>query len=471
MNSPDPFIVRVRALLGEGGCLESAETMARYLRDWRGLFEGKARLVARPRSTAEIAALVRLCAEERVGIVPQGGNTGLVGGATPSETGTDIVLSLERMNRIRSVDPDDFSITVEAGCILADVQNAAAKVDRLFPLSLGAEGTCQIGGNLSTNAGGINVVRYGNARDLVLGLEIVLPDGSMWDDLRRVRKDNTGYPLRQLFIGAEGTLGIITAAALKLFPVSRQRATALVTVGNAQAACDLFSHFETRLGDCIVSFEYMSKPSVQLAYDLVPGTIWPFGDITADSVLVELGWTLEQPSLKDLLEATLADSMEKGFILDAVIADNEAKRLALWRIREAVVEAQRIGGASIKHDISVPIASIASFMTIADAAVRQILPETRILPFGHLGDGNLHYNLMRPPGIDDRAFLQNAEALTRAVHDIVREFGGSFSAEHGLGQLRRDEANLYKSPIERELMERIKSSFDPHRLMNPGKML
>ena len=376
MNLPNPFTARVQALLGEGGCIDSAEAMARYLRDWRGLFEGKARLVARPRSTEEIAALVRLCVEERVGIVPQGGNTGLVGGATPSEAGSDIVLSLERMNRIRSVDPDDFSMTVEAGCILADVQNAAAKVDRLFPLSLGAEGTCQIGGNLSTNAGGINVVRYGNARDLVLGLEIVLPDGSIWNDLRRVRKDNTGYPLRQLFIGAEGTLGIIAAATLKLFPVPRQRATALVTVGNAQMACDLFSHFETRLGDCIVSFEYMSSASLRLAVDHVPGTIWPFGDVPADSVLVELGWTLEQPSLKDLLEETLAHCMEKGLVLDAVLADNEAKRQTLWRIREGVVEAQRIGGASIKHDISVPIASVASFMTLSrhstDRSVRNM---------------------------------------------------------------------------------------------------
>jgi len=471
MEHPDPFVSRVQALLGEAGCLATPELMARYLRDWRGLYEGKARLVARPGSTEEVAALVRLCAEERIGIVPQGGNTGLVGGATPSTGGSDIVLSLERLNRIRSLDPADFSITVDAGCILADVQNAAAGVDRLFPLSLGAEGTCQIGGNISTNAGGINVVRYGNTRDLVLGLEIVLPDGSIWDDLRRVRKDNTGYPLRQLFIGAEGTLGIITAAALKLFPVPRQRATALVAVANAQSACDLFSFFETRLGDCIASFEYMSAAALQLAIDRIPGTLWPLGAAVTDCVLVELSWTLEQPPLTELLEATLASGMETGVMVDAVLADSEAKRLALWRIREGVVEAQRVTGASIKHDVSVPISEVAAFIAQANAAVSKILPGTRILPFGHLGDGNIHYNLMRPLSIGDPVFLSNAEILIRAVHDIVRDFGGSFSAEHGLGQLRRSEADRYKASAERDMMKRIKTVFDPHGLMNPGKVL
>jgi FAD/FMN-containing dehydrogenase len=471
MDNPDPFVAQVRSLLGDAGCLDSDDAKARYLRDWRGLFTGKARLVARPASTDEVAALVRLCAKERVGIVPQGGNTGLVGGATPSTDGTQIVLSLERLNSIRSVDAGDFSITAEAGCILADVQNAAAAADRLFPLSLGAEGTCQIGGNVSTNAGGINVVRYGNVRDLVLGLEIVLPNGTIWDDLRRVRKDNTGYAIRQLFIGAEGTLGIVTAATMKLFPLPRQRATALAAIPDAQSACNLFQRFETHLGDCITSFEYMSGAAVRHGLEHIPAAIWPMGGPIADCVLIELSWTLDAPRLDELLETTLAASMETGLVTDAVLADSEARRLAIWRIREAIVDAQRIAGASIKHDISVPIASVAAFMEQADRLVTGILPDTQILPFGHLGDGNIHYNLMRPAAVEEQAFLACKNSFTRAIHDLVRAFGGSFSAEHGLGQLRRTDADRYKSSAEREMMASIKAAIDPLGIMNPGKML
>jgi FAD/FMN-containing dehydrogenase len=469
-NSTD-IVDRLRQIAGSENVLDAPDAMAPYLRDWRKLYQGKARAVVRPATVEAVAATVGLCAEHGIGIVPQGGNTGLVGGATPAGNGSEIVLSLERLNCIRSVDPLDFTLVAEAGCILADVQAAATKANRLFPLSLGAEGTCQIGGNIATNAGGINVLRYGNARDLVLGLEVVLADGTVWSDLRRVRKDNTGYALRQLLIGSEGTLAIITAAALKLFPLPRQRVAALAAMQSVAQATDLFGQCMEQAGEFITSFEYMSSASVELAVDTIPGTKRPFDSPHGAYVLVELAASLDEPPLGTVLERFLGDALERGAIDDAILPDNEAKRLALWRLREAVVEAQRIGGLSIKHDVSVPISAVPAFIAAADKEVEATLPGTRILPFGHLGDGNIHYNLMRPLALDDESFRRHGPALTKAVHDVVGSFAGSFSAEHGLGQMRRGEATDRKSTTERDLMKRIKSLFDPGGILNCGKVL
>ena len=470
MSHQTDIVDRLRQVVGNENVLDAPDAMAPYLRDWRKLYQGKARAVVRPATVDAVAATVRLCAGHGVGIVPQGGNTGLVGGATPAGDGSEIVLSLERLNRIRSVDPLDFTLVAEAGCILADIQTAAASVNRLFPLSLGAEGTCQIGGNIATNAGGINVLRYGNARDLVLGLEVVLADGTIWNDLRLVRKDNTGYALRQLLIGSEGTLAIITAAALKLFPLPRQRVAALAAMQNVAHASDLFGRCMEQAGEFITSFEYMSSASVELAVDTIPGTKRPFEQRHGAYVLIELAAALDEPPLGAVLERFLGDALERGAIDDAILPDNEAKRLSLWRLREAVVEAQRIGGLSIKHDVSVPISAVPAFIAAADKAVEANLPGTRILPFGHLGDGNIHYNLMRPLSSDDEAFRRHGPALTKAVHDVVGTFYGSFSAEHGLGQMRRGEATGRKSPTERALMTQIKSLFDPGGILNRGKV-
>ena len=470
MGYPTDIVDRLRQIAGTENVLDAPEATARYLRDWRKLYQGKARAVVRPATVDAVSATVQLCAERGIGIVPQGGNTGLVGGATPAGDGSEIVLSLERLNRIRSVDPLDFTLVAEAGCILADVQAAAANANRLFPLSLGAEGTCQIGGNIATNAGGINVLRYGNARDLVLGLEVVLADGTVWNDLRRVRKDNTGYALRQLLVGSEGTLAIITAAALKLFPLPRQRVAALAAMQSVAQATDLFGECMEQAGEFIASFEYMSSASVELAVDTISGTKRPFDQKHGAYALVELAASLDEPPLTAVLERFLGDALERGAVDDAILPDNEAKRLALWRLREAVVEAQRIGGLSIKHDVAVPISAVPAFIAAADAAVEATLPGTRILPFGHLGDGNIHYNLMRPLESDDESFGRHGPALTKAVHDVVGSFSGSFSAEHGLGQMRRGEAIDRKSATERNLMRQIKSLFDPGGILNRGKV-
>ena len=470
MGHQTDIVDRLRQIAGSESVLDAPDAMAPYLRDWRKLYQGKARAVVRPATVDAVAAIVRFCAEHGVGIVPQGGNTGLVGGATPAGDGSEIVLSLGRLNRIRSVDPLDFTLVADAGCILADIQTAAASVNRLFPLSLGAEGTCQIGGNIATNAGGINVLRYGNTRDLVLGLEVVLADGTVWNDLRRVRKDNTGYALRQLLIGSEGTLAIITAAALKLFPLPRQRVTALAAMATVEQASDLFSRCMEQAGEFVTSFEYMSSAAVKLAVDTIPGSKQPFEKPHGTYVLIELAASLDEPPLGTILERFLGDALEQNTIADAILPDSEAKRSTFWRLREAVVEAQRIGGICIKHDVSVPVSAVPAFIAAADAKVEATLPGTRILPFGHIGDGNIHYNLMRPLSSDDEGFRRHGPTLTKAVHDVVGSFSGSFSAEHGLGQMRRGEASDRKSPTERVLMAQIKSLFDPSGILNRGKV-
>lgn len=468
--SPD-LRAKLSEILGPDGVLQDAAVIAPYLMDWRRLYHGDAAAVLRPRNVAEVSQIVRLCAEASIGIVPQGGNTGLVGGATPSPTGTEIVLSLARMNRIRSIDAGNFTATVEAGAILQQVQEAAAAADRLFPLSLGAEGQCQIGGNISTNAGGIAVLRYGNMRDLVLGLEVVLPSGEIWNGLRALRKDNTGYDLKQLFIGAEGTLGVVTAAVLKLFPKPVETATAFAAVPDPGRALALLAECRAASGDNVTSFEILPRFAIELALKHVPGSVDPLQAPSPWYVLIEMTASAAGAGLRSALEIALEASLGSGLITDATIAESETAARRLWHLREAVVEGQRLEGASIKHDIAVPIAAVARFLDEATREMVAAMPGVRPVPFGHLGDGNIHFNLMQPVDMAGETFLERGKALTRLVHDRVASLAGSISAEHGLGQLRRGEIARYKSPIELELMRRIKTALDPRGIMNPGKVI
>ena len=469
-ESAAPLLAALRAIVGEANLLTADADVAPYVTDWRDRYRGRARAVARPGTTAEVAGIVRCCAEHAVPIVPQGGNTGLCGGATPSEGGHEVVVSLARMNRIRAIDVNNGTLTVEAGVTLANVQQAAADAGLLFPLSLAAEGSCAIGGNLATNAGGTAVLRFGNARELVLGLEVVLADGRVWDGLRGLRKDNTGYDLKQIFLGSEGTLGIITAAVLKLFPRPRRSATAFAGLAHIDDAVSLLSVLRQALGDRLTGFELISAECIELTRakfpalpDPLPGHAWyalvQADDPAADSLLAAQ------------LESALGDAIERGIARDAAIAQSEAQGAELWALREHIPEAQRRHGPNIKHDISLPVSSIPAFLAEARAALDAALPGVRYVVFGHLGDGNLHYNLSHPAGADPTAFLDASARANRIVYDLVARFGGSFSAEHGVGQLKREELTRYKPAVEVELMRRIKHALDPHRLLNPGKVL
>ena len=404
-------------------------------------------------------------------MVPQGGNTGLCGGATPLVDGAAVVISLARMNRIRALDADNDTLTVEAGCTLAAVQEAAQAAGRLFPLSLASEGSCLIGGNLSTNAGGVQVLRYGNTRELVLGLEVVLPDGRVWDGLRGLRKDNTGYDLKQLFIGAEGTLGIITAAVLKLFPAIRSRATAWVAVPDPRAAVRLLGMLRAACGERVSAFEIVGRTALGLVLQHIPGARDPLAGAPAWSVLVELSDPDVDAPLDAQLQAVLGEACAQGLAADAAVAASAAQAQALWALREDISEAPRIEGVSIKHDVSVPVSRIPEFLERAGAALAARWPDVRVVAFGHIGDGNLHYNLSKPAADDNAAFIARTAEVNRLVHDLVCELGGSISAEHGLGQLKREEVLRYKPALEMELMRRVKQAFDPAGLMNPGKVL
>ena len=462
---------QIKAIVGPKGFIADPAGMAPYLVEERGLFHGAARLIIRPAATAEVAAVMRCCAAARLPVVPQGGNTGLVGAAVPSEDGGAVVLSLGRMNRVRAIDPDDFTITVEAGCILADIQRAAAAADRLFPLSLGAEGSCQIGGNLSTNAGGIAVLRYGNARELTLGLEVVLPDGQVWDGLRALRKDNTGYDLKQLFIGSEGTLGIITAATLKLFPRPRDIETAFLALARVEDAMALFARARKASGDQLTAFELIPRLGLEMAMRHTPGVSDPLAAPARWYTLLEVSSSQAESGLRPALEAFLAEAMAQGLVQDGVIASSSEQARTLWRIREGMVEGQKHEGGSIKHDISVPVSKVADFILQASAAAEARLPGIRPLAFGHVGDGNVHFNLSQPKGAETPVFLARWEEFNHLVHDLVRGFGGSISAEHGIGRLKRAELPRYKSALELELMRKLKRALDPEGLMNPGKVL
>lgn len=462
------LIEALRREIGAANVLADASDMAPYLTDWRGRYQGSALAVARPGTTEEVAAVVRLCAQAGVGIVPQGGNTGLCGGATPR--GGEVLVCTRRLDRVRTIDVANNTITVEAGCTLAAVQEAAASADRLFPLSLAAEGTATIGGNLATNAGGVQVLRYGNARELCLGLEVVLPDGRIWNGLRALRKDNTGYDLKHLFIGAEGTLGIITAAVLKLFSRPRQIAAAWVGVPTPEAAVALLTRLRGKIGGRVTAFELVGRSALDLVLKNIPGSRDPLARHSPWQVLIELADTMES-DLNGALELTLGEAIEAGEVSDAALARSEAQRGALWRLRENISEAQKIEGLSIKHDISLPVSRIPEFIQRCDEALVAAFPGVRIVCFGHLGDGNLHYNQSKPAAQENETFVARTKTVNRVVHDLVAELGGSISAEHGLGQLKREEILRYKREVEMDLMRAVKKALDPRGLMNPGKVV
>jgi FAD/FMN-containing dehydrogenase len=454
-----------------GKLLTDPVDMAPFLTDWRGLWTGRARAVVQPDSTEDVAAIMRWCAERHVPIVPQGGNTGMSGGATPDETGDAIVLSLARLNRIRAIDTVNDSITVEAGCILQAVQDAADRADRYFPLSLAAEGSCTIGGNLACNAGGTGVLCYGMARDLCLGLEVVTADGEIWDGLRGLRKDNSGYDLRDLFIGSEGTLGIITAAVLKLHPRPLARATGFVALQSPAYALELLGLVRRRHQGALSAFELLSEACLSLVVEHQPGARRPLGAAAPWYVLIEFSGFADEESLRAELEAVLMAGLDTGIVLDATIAESLSQAAAFWAIREGISEAQGAIGKTIKHDIAVPISAIGRFLDQADAAVANRWPGARHVTFGHVGDGNLHYNFSPAPGQDAAAFMAMQDDLNALVHDIVVAHGGTISAEHGLGVLRRDEAARLKSPVEFRLQHKIKQALDPLGILNPGKVI
>jgi FAD/FMN-containing dehydrogenase len=465
-------ISRLGAAVGPQGIFTDAAELEPYVNDWRGIYRGNAAAVVRPATVEQVAAVVKICAETRTPIVPQGGNTGMCGATVPNAKDNPVVIALGRMNRIRNVDPLNNTMTVEAGCVLANIQQAAADVDRLFPLSLGAEGSCQIGGNLSTNAGGVNVLRYGNTRDLVLGLEAVLPDGRIWNGLRSLRKDNTGYDLKHIFIGAEGTLGIITAAVLKLFPRSSATATAWMAVPSPDAALNLFSLLRQQFGDRITAFELISRDCLQLVLKHIPGTRDPLASPHPWYVLTELGDGSPGDALRSELETALEKAMEKQLVIDATLAENQGQSKALWRIRESIPEAARDEpGMLYRHDIAVAVGQIPAFIRDGQAALEKHFQGTHIICFGHLGDGNLHYNTYVEGRLRSDAAAREAHDVTTVIYDIVQQYKGSFSAEHGIGIAKVEELKRYKDPIEIDLMRTVKRALDPQGIMNPGKVL
>jgi FAD/FMN-containing dehydrogenase len=454
--------------LGAAHVRTDTDEIALHLREERGLYAGRALAVVQPGSTDEVAFVVRECAAARVAIVPQGGNTGLVGGGVPYG---GIVLSLARLNRIREVDAVNATMVVEAGCVLADVQKAAAEAGLLFPLSLPSEGSCRIGGNLATNAGGTAVLRYGNARELVLGLEVVLADGRVWNGLTALRKDNTGYDLKNLFMGSEGTLGIITAAVLKLFPGIRSRATAFVGLASPGDALSLFGRLREAAGAELTAFEYMPRFALEVVMRHHAAAVKPLAAEHHSYALIELASPQADADLTAIFEEVIGGAIEDGLVEDATIASSDAQRLALWDLRERLSEVQRYEGGSIKHDIAVPVSRVAEFIDEATAACEAEMPGVRVCAFGHFGDGNIHFNLSQPVGMEKGAFLATWENFNRIVHDIVRTMHGSISAEHGIGLIKRDELPHYKDPVALDLMHTLKRALDPANILNPGKVL
>jgi len=461
----------LQAVVGSGAWLDSPEATAPFLTDFRRLYRGATPLVLIPRTVEEVARILRICNREEVAVVPHGGNTSYCGGATPDETGTQVVLSLRRLNRIRQVDAANYSMIVEAGCTLAETQEAARGVDRLFPLSLGSEGTAQIGGNLSTNAGGTAVLRYGMMRDLVLGLELVLADGRVLESLKSLRKDNTGYDVKSLFVGAEGTLGIITAACLKLFPQPADTATALVGIDTPQHALDLLARLRAAAGDQVTSFELMPRLGVELTVKHVPGVADPLSQNAPWYLLIELSSPNPRQDLITLLTATLEDAAARGSILDAMLAGSIAQAHAMWKLRESVPEAQRRHGASLKHDVSVPVSAIPALIEAGSALARRLAPEGDVISYGHAGDGNLHFNVSQKTGTDIKSFMARGPVLELAMFDLVESLGGSISAEHGIGRLKAAEFARRADPVELAVMHELKRALDPKGILNPGKVL
>ena len=461
------LIERLQEIVGSGGWTSDPQELQPHLTEWRGVYEGRALIMVKPRTTDEVVAIVRACADYNTAIVPQGGNTSMCGGAVPDASGEQVILNLSRMNRVLDVDAGNFSMTVQAGCLLATAQEAARAAGRYFPLSLGAEGSCQIGGNIATNAGGINVGRYGTARALVLGLEVVLANGTVLDNLRSLRKDTAGYDLKQLFIGSEGTLGIITAASLRLFPDPGHLATALVGIDSAGAAVELLGSLKTKLEDRIESFELVSRRVFNLVETHIPNATLPFNEEYPWYVLIEAA-TGADP---ELLASALLQEAEDGRLLDAVIAKNETEAADLWRLRHSIAEAERQDGKALKHDISVPLSKMQEFLVRGDQLLDERWPEARLVAFGHVGDGNLHYNVVLPRGLSAEEWTAEGERVTGALYDLVHSLNGSFSAEHGVGQSKKACLASYRAGPELDLMRSLKKMLDPANILNPGKVI
>ncbi|MEM8919796.1 MAG: FAD-binding oxidoreductase [Pseudomonadota bacterium] len=462
------FLETARQLLGDKGLVIDADEVAPYIADWRGRWRGETPAVVKPASTEETAAFMKLCAEHGVAVTPQGGNTGLVNGGVPYG---EILISMTRMRAVRDIDPINDSITVEAGAVLANVQDAAEEAGRFFPLSLGSEGNATIGGLISTNAGGVAVLRYGMMRDLVLGLEAVLPDGRIWNGLTALRKDNTGYDLKHLFIGAEGTLGVVTAATLKLFPQMAAKEVAWASVASARDAVELLSLMKQETGGAVTSFELIPARGVDLVLKHIPDTRDPLPSDKPWRVLVELSFA-KREGARDAMETALGAGFEKGLVEDAVIAESDAQAAAIWKLRETLPEAEKLDGKAVKHDVSVPISALSEFVERTEAEVLKLFPGTHIMAFGHVGDGNMHYNVVPPAGVDDSAYVEaEGPAIMALVHDIVGELDGSISAEHGIGLLKRDDLAARTSPVAIDLMQTLKAALDPDGRMNPGRVI
>ncbi len=464
-------LAELKAAVGPGNFLDSPADVAPYLTDFRRLYQGSTPLVLRPRSVDDVARILALCNRDEVAVVPHGGNTSYCGGATPDESGTQIVVSMQRLNRVRHIDAANYSMIVEVGCTLAGAQSAARDANRFFPLSLGSEGTAQIGGNLSTNAGGTAVLRYGMMRDLVLGLEVVLADGRVLSALKSLRKDNTGYDVKSLFIGAEGTLGLITAASLKLFPLSADTATALVGIDAPGQALELLARLRTAAGDQVTSFELIPRIGVEMTVKHVAGVANPLGFDCAWYLLVELSSPNPHQNLTALLTAELEDAASAGVVKDAMLATSLAQAQAMWKLRESVPEAQRRHGASIKHDVSVPVSAIPELIERGSELAHRLAPEGDVVSYGHAGDGNLHFNLSQKPGADLAQFNGRTHALELAMFDLVESLGGSISAEHGIGRLKAEEFARRADPVELAVMHALKRALDPKGILNPGKVL
>lgn len=461
---------RMAGIVGAKNIVTDADAMVPYLKEWRDLFRGKAQGIVRPGSTAEVAELVKLAAEAGATLVPQGGNTGLVGGQIPIAEGQEIILSLQRLDKVRVVDTDGDTMIVEAGVTLKRAQDAAEAAGRLFPLSLASEGSCTIGGNLSTNAGGTAVLAYGNARELCMGLEVVLPDGRIWNGLRQLRKDNTGYDLKDLFIGAEGTLGIITAAVLKLFPLPAARATAFLAVPDPAAALELLNAAKAGAGGTLTTFELMPRMGLDFVLRHAASARDPLSESSPWYVLMEVS-AQSAAGLDEAVEAFLGEALEKGIVTDAALAGSLTQRADFWKLREMMSEVQTYEGGSIKHDVSVPVHAQPEFLKRAIAVVEAMVPGCRPVPFGHLGDGNIHFNVSQPVGADKAAYLARWSEMNEAVHAIVTELKGSISAEHGIGRLKRDLLPGVKDPVELDLMRALKQTLDPKGILNPGAMV
>ena len=473
MTKPDQnHLDNLKSIAGAGGWSDDPDVLAPHLVEWRDLYQGKTPLLLLPDSSEKVAALVKYCHDNRLPLVPQGGNTGLVGGGLPDDSGNEILISLKRLNKVRLRDPLNQTITVEAGVILADLQAMAEEMDLYFPLSLASEGTCQVGGNISSNAGGVGVLKYGNMRDLVLGLEVVLPDGQLWDGLTGLRKDNTGYDLKQLFIGSEGTLGIVTAATLKLYPRPLNTQTALLAIPSPQAAIELLTLARKMSGDLVTAFEIIPRIGLDFLVRHMDATD-PMETAYHWHILMECSSSLDRLhlDLENLFQQIMETAMEQELVLDGVIASSEQQRDNLWALRENLSEVQKFEGGSIKHDISVPVSKIPEFLEKATAAVEQAIPGIRPVPFGHIGDGNIHFNLTQPEGADKAAYLDRWEEVNKIVHDIVHGLDGSISAEHGIGRLKVEELTRYKSPLALDLMRKLKKTLDPANILNPGRIV